>query len=126
MSKLSLCNLQRSSLRMQYCAVRVTESMPIDSLQSSSLAIPMCLESVLLNANRGFSVHTQPRQPMELRVGLPVFSTNRRVLCSRSPPRAMSHEADQFVPIATRGFHRSAVRSSKTIFRWVQRHAFAN
>src|SRR5712691_2547519 len=58
----------------------------------------MRLESVLLNANRGFSVHAQPRQPMELRVGLLVFSANRSAPCSRSLPRAMSHETDQFVP----------------------------
>ena len=42
----------------------------------------MRLESVLLNANRGFSVHAQPRQPMELRVGLLVFSANRITLTS--------------------------------------------
>src|ERR1700737_5555914 len=31
MPKLSLCNFQRSSLRVQQCAVRVTEGMRIDS-----------------------------------------------------------------------------------------------
>jgi hypothetical protein len=38
MSKMCLCNLQRSSLRMQQRAMRVAESMPTDSLKTSSLA----------------------------------------------------------------------------------------
>ena len=118
---------------MQQRAVRVTERMPIDSLQTSSLARgSKCLFSEIIRRERkalalreyqrllrvfcrtrieALSVHAQLRQPMELHVGLLVFWANRSALCSRSLPRAMSHEADRFVPIATRGFHRSAVRS---------------
>jgi hypothetical protein len=44
----------------------------------------MPLESFLSNASRGFSVHAQQRQPMELYFGLLVFSANRSALCSRS------------------------------------------
>jgi hypothetical protein len=53
MPKLSLCNLQRGSLRMPQSAVRVTECMPIDSLQTGSPARgAFCLLSEIIRRKR--------------------------------------------------------------------------